>query len=52
MKLNPSALLALACLLLTGGCAMFGPAKPSAVQVDLGQLLNARVVITQKDGQL
>jgi hypothetical protein len=52
MKLNPLTLLGLACVLLTGGCAMFGPAKPSAVQVDLGQLLNARVVITQKDGQL
>lgn len=52
MKIHSSALLALACLLLTGGCAMFGPAKPSAVQVDLGKLLNARVVITQKDGQL
>jgi hypothetical protein len=52
MKLRLLTLLGLACVLLTGGCAMFGPAKPSAVQVDLGQLLNARVVITQKDGQL
>jgi hypothetical protein len=52
MKLNPSALLGLACVLLTGGCAMFGPSRPSTVQVDLGKLLNAHVVITQKDGQL
>ncbi|HSY43465.1 MAG TPA: hypothetical protein VK811_06105 [Candidatus Acidoferrum sp.] len=52
MKLNPSALLGLLCILLIGGCAVFGPTKPSAVQVDLGKLLNARVVITQKDGQL
>jgi hypothetical protein len=52
MKLNPSALLGLACVLLTGGCAVMHSAGPSAVQVDLGKLLNARVVITQKDGQL
>jgi hypothetical protein len=52
VKLNPSALLGLFCILLTGGCAVVAPVKPSAVQVDLGKLLNARVVITQEDGRL
>jgi hypothetical protein len=39
-------------VLLTGCCAVTGLARPSAVQIDLGSLLNARVVITQKDGRL
>jgi hypothetical protein len=52
MKLNPLALLGLVCVLLTGGCAVVAPVKPSAVQIDPGKLLNARVVITQKDGRL
>jgi hypothetical protein len=52
MKLNPSALLAVFYVLLTGCCSVADSAGPSAVQVDLGKLLNARVVITQKAGQL
>jgi hypothetical protein len=57
MKLNPLAwsgifMGALAGVLFTGCCSVPGSAKPSAVQIDLGKLLNARVVITQKDGRL
>jgi hypothetical protein len=39
-------------LLLTGGCAMTHPGRQSAVQIDLGKLLDARVVITQAGGRL
>jgi hypothetical protein len=46
--------LAVACVsgLLTAGCALTHRGEPSAVQVDLGKLLDARVVITQADGHL
>lgn len=52
MKLHQTALTGVFCVLLTGCCAATDSAKPSAVQIDLGKLLNARVVFTQKDGQL
>jgi hypothetical protein len=39
-------------VLLTGCGSVSGSAKPPAVQVDLGKLLNARVVITQDHGRL
>jgi hypothetical protein len=52
MKLHQSALAGVFCFLLTGYCAAADSAKPSAVQIDLAKLLNARVVFTQKDGQL
>ena len=39
-------------ILATGFYAMADSIKPSVVQIDLGKLLNARVVFTQKDGQL
>lgn len=39
-------------VLLAFHCAGAATAPPSAVQVDLSQQLNARVIITQKDGQL
>jgi hypothetical protein len=42
----------LACLLLAAVNAIAQSATPAAVQVDLSKLLNARVVITQKDGRL
>jgi hypothetical protein len=51
MKLHPSALAGF-CVLLTCCCAAADSAKPSAVQIDLEKLLNARVVFTQKDGHL
>src|SRR6267142_2977638 len=46
--------LALACvfILLAAGCATAHRDKPSVVQVDLGKLLDARVVITQTAGRL
>ena len=52
MKLHQTALTGVFCVLLTSCCAATDSAKPSAVQIDLGKLLNARVVFTQKDGQL
>ena len=52
MKRNPSALSGIFCVLLTGCCAVSDLAKPSAVQVYLGNLLNARVIFTQTDGRL
>jgi hypothetical protein len=52
MKLNLSALLGLFCVFLTGCGTFTRSTGPSAVQVDLGKLLNARVVITQNNGQL
>jgi hypothetical protein len=52
MKLHQSALAGVFYVLLTGCCAAADSAKPSAVQIDLGKLLNARVVFTQEDGQL
>jgi hypothetical protein len=52
MKLHPSALASVFYVLLISCCATADSAKPSAVQIDLGKLLNARVVFTQKDGQL
>lgn len=52
MKLHQTALAGVFCVLLTGYCAAADSAIPSAVQIDLGKLLNARVVFTQKDGQL
>jgi hypothetical protein len=52
MKLNLSALLGVVCVLITSCGTMTHSAGPSAVQGNLGKLLNARVVITQKDGQL
>jgi len=39
-------------ILATGCCALTEATKPSAVQIDLGNLLNARVVTTQADGRL
>jgi hypothetical protein len=39
--------------ILTAGCSGLSVAtKPSVVQIDLGKLLNARVVTTQADGRL
>jgi hypothetical protein len=52
MKLHQSALAGVFCFLLISCCAAADSAGPSAVQIDLGKLLNARVVFTQKDGQL
>jgi hypothetical protein len=43
---------ALSGFLLAALCATAQPANPGAVQVDISRLLNDRVVITQKDGQL
>lgn len=47
-------LLAAACMviLLAAGCATTPRGESSAVQIDLGKLLDARVVITQTAGQL
>ena len=39
-------------ILATGCCGLTVATKPSAVQIDLGNLLNARVVTTQADGRL
>jgi hypothetical protein len=52
MKLHQSALAGIFCVLLINCCAAADSVKPSAVQIELGKLLNARVVFTQKDGQL
>jgi hypothetical protein len=52
MKLHQTALAGVFYVLSIGGCAAADSAKPTAVQIDLGKLLNARVVFTQKDGQL
>jgi hypothetical protein len=52
MKLHRSALASVFYVLLISCCAAADSAKPSAVQIDLGNLLNARVVFTLKDGQL
>jgi hypothetical protein len=52
MKLHQSVLAGVFCVLLTNCCAATDSTRPSAVQIDLGKLLNARVVFTQKDGQL
>ena len=47
-------LLAAACIfiLLAAGCATFHRSESSVVQIDLGKLLDARVIITQTAGQL
>ena len=45
-------MLAVAFGILTGCSSVSGPPKSLAVQVDLGKLLNDRVIITQKDGRL
>ncbi len=39
-------------ILATGCCGLSVGTKPSAVQIDLGNLLNARVVTTRADGRL
>ena len=39
-------------ILATGCCGLTAATKPSAVQIGLGELLNARVVTTQADGRL
>src|SRR5579859_2576111 len=39
-------------ILATGCCGLTTATKPSAVQIDLGNLLNARVVTTQADARL
>jgi hypothetical protein len=57
MKLNPIPPRGLICgtlagLLFAAAGAIADPAKPSAVQIDLGHLLDTRVIFTQKDGQL
>jgi hypothetical protein len=51
MKLHQSALAGVFWVLLTGSCAA-DSTKPAAVQIELGKLLNARVVFTQNDGHL
>jgi hypothetical protein len=51
MKLYQSALAAF-CVLSACCCAAADSTKPSAVQIDLEKLLNARVIFTEKDGHL
>ena len=41
-----------ACILSVQYTVLAGSTRPTAVQIDLGSLLNARVVFTQKDGRL
>jgi hypothetical protein len=52
MNLHQSVLAGVFCVLLTSCCAAADSVQPSAVQINLGKLLNARVVFTQKVGQL
>jgi hypothetical protein len=52
MKLHQLTLAGVFYVLLITCCAASDSAKPSAVQIDLGKLLNARVVFTQNEGHL
>jgi len=57
MKLNQfsraaGCLAMFACILSVQFSTLAGSISPTAVQIDLGPLLNARVVFTQKDGRL
>ena len=52
MNLNQLAVTCVFGVLLTSGCATAHRREPSAVQIDLGKLLDAHVVITQADGHL
>ncbi len=52
MKLYQLTLAGVFYVLLISYCAAADSAKPSAVQIDIGKLLNARVIFTEKDGHL
>ena len=52
MKPHQLALAGVFSLLFIGCYAVADSVKPAVVQIDLGKLLNARVVFTQRDGQL
>lgn len=52
MKIHQLFLAGIFSILFTGGCALTHTGRKAAVQIDLGKLLDARVVITQARGHL